>query len=903
MKSLTLWAALCAAPFALEAAAPAREWKIYVITHTHADIGYTDLIPEVERGWCAGIDQAIGAASRGLKWTLEGSLLFDVYRRHRTPDKVAELVRLIREGKIEVASLYTNIEQENTGPEELVRSTFFANDRMRREFGVESKTAMLSDITGLTWGLPRALAGGGTRYLVFGPGTYKELFGQSTLPHLFYYASQDGSKVLTQLRTGKYRHYSAAGIFLNASAMEKGVPEVLRYYEEMGDRYPYDAMMLQVAFDNRNPQVAIADNIRLWNAKHRSPTVHMATPTEFFRYIEGKYGPKIPTLSGDLTSAWTDDPGIYAQATGLKRRAANEALSAEKFAALDRMAGADRPYPAAVLDQIYKDLLIYSDHTYGLSSWGWEHAPLERSLGRLFSPVWDVYKESWENKKEYAYRAASMAGSALGDALESLAAKIPVEDRSLVVFNPLSWARTDAVRVLHRGLKLNARAYELVDTATGEKTPYQALAEGGDPRYDTIVFVARDVPALGYKVYQLVPAPSRPAAPGPAQASAIENEFYRVALDPSTGAVSSIFDKTLRRELVDRSGADRVNQFLYYSVTGGHEEMYHDRQSQTHQGRVWTRDLKIAVHTPMAARVGLVEDGPAMKSLRAEIHMDNSPAHAAILQDVILYPGVKRIDFVNRLHKAATLAKEEVYYAFPFDVKDAGIHCELPGAVFRPGKDQLSGSFTGFSGVQHWADASGPEFGVTVATREVPAVEFGEVRTNEWPMSYTPSRSAFYFYVMNNKENTNGAQWQGSEDWRLGFLELHFAVTSHAKGWREGGATQFGWEHNAPLVARFLAGAQPGVLPARQASFSEGLPRHVVLQSLKAAEDGKGYVARFYETEGRAAEVAWSGLPAKIASADLSDLVERPIGAARIEGGRVHFSIRPWQLVTLRLYR
>jgi hypothetical protein len=81
------------------------------------------------------MDQAIIAAGKGLKWTLEGSLLFDVYTRHRTPEKVAQLVQLIKEEKIEIASLYTNIEQENTGPEELVRSTFFANERLPRQYG------------------------------------------------------------------------------------------------------------------------------------------------------------------------------------------------------------------------------------------------------------------------------------------------------------------------------------------------------------------------------------------------------------------------------------------------------------------------------------------------------------------------------------------------------------------------------------------------------------------------------------------------------------------------------------------------------------------------------------------------------------------------------------------------
>jgi hypothetical protein len=127
-----------------------RDWKIYVITHTHADIGYTDLIPEVERVWAQGMDMAVAASEKGLKWTLEGSLLFDAYARHRKPEKVRQLVGLVRKGSIEIASLYTNIEQENAGPEELIRASYYANETLRRQYGIEAKTAMLSDITGLT---------------------------------------------------------------------------------------------------------------------------------------------------------------------------------------------------------------------------------------------------------------------------------------------------------------------------------------------------------------------------------------------------------------------------------------------------------------------------------------------------------------------------------------------------------------------------------------------------------------------------------------------------------------------------------------------------------------------------------------------------------------------------------
>jgi hypothetical protein len=81
---------------------------------------------------------------------------------------------------------------------------------------------------------------------------------------------------------------------------------------------------------------------------------------EFFEYIEKKYATRIPEVSGDITSAWTDDPGIFAQATGMKRKAAAEILAAEKFATIDELLGTDRPYPRADINKTYGDMLVYT---------------------------------------------------------------------------------------------------------------------------------------------------------------------------------------------------------------------------------------------------------------------------------------------------------------------------------------------------------------------------------------------------------------------------------------------------------------------------------------------------------------------------------------------------------------
>jgi hypothetical protein len=161
-------------------------------------------------------------------------------------------------------------------------------------------------------------------------------------------------------------------------------------------------------------------------------------------------------------------------------------------------------------------MLVYTDHTYGMDNWFWEHLVMQQSKGVLSHPVFDYYKESWEDKKEYAYSAARVSDQLLGNSVAGIAAKIPVDERTIVVFNPLSWARTDAVRVLHRALKIGRsdEYYDIVDNTTGERVPYQAIT--GDHRTQARVrglpgqccgqrarervLPRRDGPGLGWRI-------------------------------------------------------------------------------------------------------------------------------------------------------------------------------------------------------------------------------------------------------------------------------------------------------------------------------------------------------------------------------------------------------------------
>ncbi|KOG88127.1 hypothetical protein ADK38_21535 [Streptomyces varsoviensis] len=75
----------------------------------------------------------------------------------------------------------------------------------------------------------------------------------------------------------------------------------------------------------------------------------------------------------------------------------------------------------------------------------------------------------------------------------------------------------------------------------------------------------------------------------------------------------------------------------------------------------------------------------------------------------------------------------------------------------------------------------------------------------------------------------------------------------------------------------------------------------ITVEAVKAAEDRSGdVVVRLYESRGgRADGVLRTGFP--FTRAEVTDLLERPLETAELTGGGVAVSLRPFQILTLRL--
>ena len=94
-----------------------------------------------------------------------------------------------------------------------------------------------------------------------------------------------------------------------------------------------------------------------------------------------------------------------------------------------------------------------------------------------------------------------------------------------------------------------------------------------------------------------------------------------------------------------------------------------------------------------------------------------------ITQEITIYDKIKRIDVANRVLRDSTPLLE-VYFAFPFMMKEPKFKFEATNSVITPIEDQFPGSNTDYYAVQHWVNLSNSDFAVTfsIASSRFPAV-------------------------------------------------------------------------------------------------------------------------------------------------------------------------------------
>jgi len=180
--------------------------KVFVVHHSHTDIGYTDIQAKIFRDHVKFLDQALEYCRETdgyprdsqFRWTCETSWMAKNYLEHR-PGKVREFIRRVKEGRVEITALYLNVTELYTA-EELIRSIYFAKG-LEKRYGIKIVSAMNSDVPGMSWVLPQVLAKAGIKYFSMSTNPIRSF--RPEVPYPFYWASPWAERSLPGTRNQK----------------------------------------------------------------------------------------------------------------------------------------------------------------------------------------------------------------------------------------------------------------------------------------------------------------------------------------------------------------------------------------------------------------------------------------------------------------------------------------------------------------------------------------------------------------------------------------------------------------------------------------------------------------------------------------------------------------------------
>ncbi len=481
------------------------------------------------------------------------------------------------------------------------------------------------------------------------------------------------------------------------------------------------------------------------------------------------------------------------------------------------------------------------------------------------SGIREIYLDAAER-----YRVASEIGTrVLHGALEAIATTVDTSKAvgtPLLVFNGLGWDRTDLVRAT---LPEGDAPWAVFD-AWGKEIPSQIETVGRFGK--EIVFVAPSVPSMGYVLFDL--RQTRTRAPRSSLSAAdgkLENALFRITVDPATGWIGSLVDKRTGRELL--SGPGNRLQLL---------------EDEPDAWDAWNIGLTGTEFPSTFRKAEVVSTGPVRAVLRLtrdylkpgkkkDYPTEDFPS-SFFTQDVVLYDGLDRIDFVTDADwwEEHTMLK----VAFPLTVTDGKARYEIPfGSIERS-----TGSSDPWQKAKvevpagRWADLSQDDYGVSLLNRakyghdiKGSTVRLSLLRSPKWP-DPTADR---------------------------GKHRMEYALYPHAGRWNAA-TVHRGAEYDAPLLP-LVTDRHPGTRPPTD-SFVRISPDGNVLASLKQAEDGSAWILQWYDAIGEAGVVDVT-LPFTPRRAVLTNFLEEDGIPIPFQGNVLHVPTGASTVMTVKVER
>ncbi len=737
-----------------------RNFTLYIIHHSHTDVGFTDLQEVVEQNQINFLRRALEILDHaetdrpewsGFRWVCESYWCVEKFLKAAAASEREALVRRVQEVKIGLSGNYLGL--VDLADDEVLRWALNRSQREIEGLGLRMPCAMTADINGYPWGYADALIDAGIASLLSCVHAYRGRPPLDNTQAPFWWEAPSGRRLLVY--SGDHYHLgNELGLAqepsfpytlhdgldgTGLSLWERANLRIEAYVRSLWERgHPHSFAQLCVSgrmTDNSPPNPGVAAFIDRYNAENKgSIQLRLVTLETFFDAV-GKLGDSLPIYRGDWTDWWVD--GV-ASAPRVVRHAREAGRALDLARRLD-------PHDAygtkALREKAAENLIIYAEHTFGAAA----------AVDKPYLPEVDGQDM---RKMLYALRANDAASRACGLIQEKMGQTpliLPWKSMILHGVNPYDAALCDVISVDMESAPFPH--FAIIDERTREPVPFQvatqsrgvrvhwlsALEKGEHRRYaveprpgpslssveptlETGSEGVRDLFRTGERMGadDLFVSPWRIATP-----------FLEIGLQTPEGIVS-IVDRKSGTSLL-RTGAVYGAFTPIYEVTDGRGDPCGVRRAMG-RGR---KAMGTHRYQGRLRQATVQEEGELYASVRLAYEIQGMDLCEILLT---VYRHLPRLDVDFQCHKDSVWDPESVYLALPFTAGHSDEVCWLDkaGAPVRPRIDQIPGTNTDFYAVRAGMCYVGPDCSVVIATPDTPLIAMGELMAHPIRLSGDP---------------------------------------------------------------------------------------------------------------------------------------------------------------------
>jgi mannosylglycerate hydrolase len=894
--------------------------KVIIVSHTHWDREWYQPFQEYRLRLIKTLDKLLNILQNDPEFKhflLDGQVIaLEDYLELR-PEKKDILLRYIKEGRISIGPWYTQPDEWLSHSESLVRNLLIAKITAEKLNLPLMRIGYTPDSFGHTAQLPQILNGFDIDSFIFmrGLGDEGERLGTE-----FIWSAPDKTKVIAVYLLTSYSN----GIFLGSLV---GHPHTMYY----GDIYPKTIKIWKsddlkvvtyfgiyekepiVSADKASEQInwlmeqtigkTKSSTLLILNgADHAPPQESLSKiikevrkyfpATEIIHgkledYVRQLYSiaELLSTFEGELRGAryhWMTTNTISTRIPQIKYpNYLSQTIVIyylEPLMAFCWLLG--EQYHHNIINHIWKLILRNLAHD---SICGCSVDEVIRDVNSRFRHAIEISKNLIYDKLDFL--ANQINTSKLGDA-----------ESYIVVFNPLNWKRTDKVK-LHT--ELPTGRYIILDE-DGSEVPINVERVYSQEifmkkKVAELIFVAKDIPPLGYKTYRVRYLSSDIKEPITISKTTIENEFFRVQADPNNGGSLRILDKLTNtvyegfNTLIDEGDAGDE-----YTFSPPEEQTIFTSKYVPADVQVNETSSYSCLNINFTMRIPKCLDGQKRSKELVDL---------PVSEKVYLYPNIPRIDVHITVNNKAMDHRLRV--SFPTGIKAKHSTADMHFYVAeRPTIPPTGKGWQESPAVDHpqiyWVDVSDGSRGIMVANQGLPEYKLDSDGT----LYLTLLRCVGYLFknelatrpgVINLSVPTPEAQC-------IGCFNFQYSIIPHRGNWCKDAIFREALNFTIPPLA-ILTNKHEGKLNTKCSLLSLE-PNNLIVTAVKKAEKEDSLIIRFYNASKEASKASINlGLLTRFAkSIWQAKLSEENIKQLKLNN-KIDIDVKPCEIVTLKFGR